>query len=152
MCEAVRSFRDLRVYASAVELRREVFAASRTWPREERYALTDQVRRSSRSVGANLAEAWSKRRYARHFVAKLTDAHGEAEETGVWLDTARECGYLDDEAHAALAALVRATAGGLATMIRQSEKWSDSTDRIREPTSPYSLDPADDLDAPDDLL
>ena len=117
-----------------------MFEASRTWPKEERYALTDQIRRSSRSVGANVAEAWSKRRYPRHFVAKLTDAHGEAEETGVWLDTALECSYLTSEAHADLAALVRATAGGLATMIRRSNAWaSPPGGTIREPDAPYDL-------------
>lgn len=147
---SIRSFRDLRVYESAVELRRGVFTASKRWPKEERYALTDQARRSSRAVGANLAEAWSKRRYPRHFVAKLTDAHGEAEETGVWLDTARECGYLDDDGHGALVSLVRATAGGLATMIRQSEKWSGGADTgdAREPQVPYGSNAA----PPDDVF
>jgi len=147
MSKGVRSYRELRVFASAVELRRGAFEASKTWSKAERYALTDQVRRSSRSVGANIAEAWSKRRYPRHFVAKLTDAHGEAEETGVWLDTARECGYLTGDQHADLMALVRATAGGLATMIRQSDRWAGSPDgSVREVDVPYDLDPMSDLD------
>lgn len=144
MAARVESFRDLRVYGAAVALRQRVFAASKAWPREEQYALTDQIRRSSRSVAANVAEAWSKRRYPRHFVAKLTDAHGEAEETGVWLDTARECGYLPDDQHAALRDLVRACAGGLATMIRQAEKWAGPQGTVREDASPY--DPEPDLD------
>jgi four helix bundle protein len=119
---SVRAFRELRVYKAAVVLRRRVFEVSKAWTKTERYALTDQIRRSSRSVSANVAEAWSKRRYPRHpAAAGLTDAHGEAEETGVWLDTARECGYLTDEVHADLMALVHAAAGGLATMIRQSK-------------------------------
>ena len=138
---SVRSFKDLRVYESAAELRRGVFEASRGWPKEERYALTDQVRRSSRAVGANLAEAWSKRRYPKHFVAKLTDAHGEAEETGVWLDTALECGYLRPVHYAELVAVVRATAGGLAAMIRSSEKWSGGPAGAHEPEVPYDVDP-----------
>ena len=137
----VRSFRDLRVYASAVELRREVFRDPRAWPKEERYSLTDQVRRSSRSVGANIAEAWSKRRYPKHFVAKLTDTHGEAEETGVWLDTALECGYLEDETHAKLRDLARSAAGGLASMIRSADKWSgSSTGSTHEPSTTYDFD------------
>ena len=118
-----------------------MFEGSKAWPKEERYALTDQIRRSSRSVGANVAEAWSKRRYPRHFVAKLTDAHGEAEETGVWLDTALECGYLTDEAHDDLMALVRAAAGGLATMIRQSTAWANPPEgAVRDPSIPYDID------------
>ncbi len=139
----VRFFRDLRVYASAVELRKGVFRASRAWPKEEQYSLTDQVRRSSRSVGANIAEAWSKRRYPKHFVSKLTDAHGEAEETGVWLDTALECGYLEKKEHETLHALVRSTAGGVATMIRQAEQWSGTARSTREPTEPYVLEGED---------
>ena len=140
MAKGVRSYRELRVYKAAVELRRQVFDASNAWPREERYALTDQVRRSSRSVGANIAEAWSKRRYPRHFVAKLTDAHGEAEETGVWLDTALECGYLAEEAHADLMALIRAAAGGLATMIRQADQWSGPMGgTVRDPAPFYDI-------------
>ena len=134
----VRAFRDLRVYGAAVELRQRVFGVSKGWPKAERYALTDQIRRSSRSVGANIAEAWSKRRYPRHFVAKLTDAHGEAEETSVWLDTALECGYLTNEAHDDLMALVRAAAGGLATMVRQSEAWANPSEgAVRDPSIPY---------------
>ena len=141
MSGGVQSFRDLRVYRSAVELRRRVFGASKGWPRNEQYALTDQVRRPSRSVAANIAEAWSKRRYPRHFISKLTDAHGEAEETGVWLDTARECGYLSDEEHASLRGVVRACAGGLATMVKRVSDGSRQTGcrpRLRDPVRPLS--------------
>lgn len=98
----VTTFRDLRVYQAARRSAAEVYTLSKTWPREERYALTDQVRRSSRSVGANLAEAWRKRRYPRHFVSKLTDADAEAAETQAWLDAALDCGYLDPTTHARL--------------------------------------------------
>ena len=127
-----------------------MFEVSRGWPKEERYPLTDQIRRSSRSVGANVAEAWSKRRYPRHFVSKLTDAHGEAEETGVWLDTARECGYLDDQTHAALADVVGAAAGGLAAMIRQPDKWTGHPSATREPPVPYDSDLTDAIGAESD--
>jgi len=89
------SFRDLLVYQKARELQNEVFLISRAFPREEKFALSDQIRRSSRSIGANIAEAWAKRRYEAHFVSKLTDADGEQYETRHWIETAVECGYLD---------------------------------------------------------
>ena len=81
MGERISSFRDLRVYKLAFELRQEIFETSKRFPTEERYALTDQIQRASRSIGANLAEAWQKRRYVAHFVSKLTDADGEQAET-----------------------------------------------------------------------
>src|SRR4029077_17699350 len=81
MSEKISSFKDLRVYKLAFELQQEIFETSKRFPAEERYALTDQVRRASRSIGANLAEAWQKRRYVAHFVSKLTDADGEQAET-----------------------------------------------------------------------
>ena len=80
----------------------EIFCASKTWPAEERYSLTDQIRRSSRSVCANLAEAWGKRRYVAHFTSKLTDADGENLETQTWLNFAHDCGYLNEAAFAEL--------------------------------------------------
>jgi four helix bundle protein len=80
MSEKISSFKDLRVYKLAFELQQEIFQISKTFPAEERYALTDQIRRASRSIGANLAEAWQKRRYIAHFVSKLTDADGEQAE------------------------------------------------------------------------
>jgi len=92
----VQSYRELEIYRVAFELSMRIFAASKTWPAEERYALTDQVRRASRSVGANLAEAWSKRRYEAHFVSKLSDADAENNETEHWLHTASTCGYITD--------------------------------------------------------
>jgi four helix bundle protein len=89
-----RSFRDLVVYQKARGVAKRVFEVTRRFPKEEMYSLTDQVRRSSRSVGAQIAEAWAKRRYERHFVSKLTDADGEQQETQHWTDTAADCGYL----------------------------------------------------------
>ncbi len=76
MKRRVTSYEHLDVYKLAFELQQQVYCASRTWPRDERYSLIDQIRRSSRSVGANIAEAWAKRRYKAHFVSKLTDADG----------------------------------------------------------------------------
>lgn len=91
------SFRDLLVYQKARELQQEIFLLTRAFPQEEKYALSDQIRRCSRSVGANIAEAWGKRRYEAHFISKLTDADGEQYETQHWIETAVECGYVDNQ-------------------------------------------------------
>ena len=92
-----KSFRDLLVYQKAKKLSREIFEISRSFPKEETYSLTDQIRRASRSIGAQIAEAWAKRRYERHFVSKLTDADAEQMETQHWIDEALDCRYLDPE-------------------------------------------------------
>lgn len=88
------SFRDLRVYRKAVEVDLSIFELSKTFPKDERYSLTDQVRRSSRSVGAQIAESWAKRRYLAHFISKLTDADAEQMETQHWLETALRSNYV----------------------------------------------------------
>lgn len=93
----VQSFEELEVYKLAFELQQEIFDLSRGFPKEEKYSLTDQIRRSSRSVGSNIAEAWKKRRYPAHFVSKLTDSDGENGETQHWLRSALACKYLTDE-------------------------------------------------------
>ncbi|MFT3867380.1 MAG: four helix bundle protein [Nibricoccus sp.] len=90
----IRHFTDLHVWKKAFDLGRHVFTLSKDWPREEKYALTDQVRRSSRSISANIAEAWGKRRYEAHFVSKLSDSDTELLETENWLMFARDHGYL----------------------------------------------------------
>ena len=90
-------FRDLAVYQKARIVSRRFFELSRSFPAEERFSLTDQGRRSSRSVGAQIAEAWAKRAYEKHFVSKLTDADGEQQETQHWVDTALDCGYLTQQ-------------------------------------------------------
>jgi four helix bundle protein len=113
----IERVQELRVYEAGFEAAMTVFEWSKRWPSEEKYALTDQVRRSSRSVCTNLAEAWAKRRYPSHFVSKLTDAHAEAEETLVWLAFAARCGYhLGDGAEATESAY-RRIIGGLVRMI-----------------------------------
>src|SRR5512133_77847 len=93
--QRVKSYRELEVYRQAFKVQQDIFDISKQWPRIEDYALTDQIRRSSRSVGANIAEAWAKRRYEAHFISKLTDADGEQYETQHWLETVVECGYLE---------------------------------------------------------
>ena len=94
--EYVKSFRDLEVYKLSRKVSKEIFGLSKSFPREELYSLTDQVRRSSRSVGAQIAEAWGKRRYELHFISKLTDADSEQLETQHWIDVANECDYIDN--------------------------------------------------------
>lgn len=91
----VKSFRELEVYRLSRELEKEVFILSKNFPAEERYSLTDQIRRSSRSIGAQIAEAWGKRRYEMYFISKLTDADAEQFETQHWLEVSAECGYID---------------------------------------------------------
>jgi four helix bundle protein len=119
MARYARSFRELAVYQAAFGLQQSIFEASRTWPGEERYSLTDQIRRSSRSIGANIAEAWAKRRYPAHFLSKLTDADGELHETLHWLDTAQACHYLSPEAYTEFVAQAESVARQLGSMIAQ---------------------------------
>lgn len=133
-------FRELRVYRLAFDAAMELFAASKEWPREERYSLVDQVRRSSRSVCANIAEAWTKRRYPGHFASKLCDAEGEASETQNWLDFALACGYLDEHRHAALSETYAQIARGLAGMISHADSWCAPVMRVREPAESYTFD------------
>ena len=90
------SFKDLEVYKLSRLLSIEIYQASKSFPKEEIYSLTDQIRRSSRSVGAQIAEAWAKRRYKKHFISKLTDADGEQQETQHWIETALDCCYLSE--------------------------------------------------------
>src|SRR6478735_229126 len=101
----IRSAKELEVYQKAYDLAMLVFRVSKRFPREERYALTGQIRRSSRSICMNLREAWSKRRYPAHFVSKLTDCDGEAAETDTSLDFALACGYISRDEHASLTGL-----------------------------------------------
>jgi four helix bundle protein len=92
--EQIKSAKDLRVYKKAYALAMEIFQVSKGWSVDEKYSLVNQIRRSSRSVCANLREAWAKRRYETHFISKLTDSDVENSETDTWLDFARDCGYL----------------------------------------------------------
>jgi four helix bundle protein len=102
---AVRSVKELVVYQKAYDLAMRVFRVSKQFPSEERYALTGQIRRSSRSVCLNLREAWAKRRYCAHFVSKLTDSDGENSETDSSLDFAKDCGYITTDEHTILTSL-----------------------------------------------
>ena len=92
----VKSFKELEVYKISRDISKRVFFLSQKFPLEEKYSLTDQVRRSSRSIGAQIAEAWGKRKYEKHFISKLSDADAEQFETQHWLEVANECHYLDE--------------------------------------------------------
>jgi four helix bundle protein len=92
--EFAKSYRDLEVYKASFRFQQAVFQLTKSFPPEERHSLTDQIRRSSRSIGANIAESWSKRRYPNHFLSKLTDADGELQESTHWLRTAFACDYV----------------------------------------------------------
>ncbi len=118
-----RSHEDLDVFKMSFESAMKVFGLTKAFPKEERYSLVDQIRRSSRSVCANIAEAYRKRRYPAAFISKLSDAESESAETEVWLDFCRECGYLQKEDVATLKMTYERIIGKLVTMENQAEKW-----------------------------
>lgn len=120
----IRSFKELRVWQNAMDGAMIIFNRSKLFPSEEKFSLTDQIRRSSRSVAANLAEAWRKRRYPAAFVSKLSDSEAEAAETQTWVELARRCGYLKDEEAQQLDAQYEQILSQLVVMISQSEKWT----------------------------
>ena len=113
----IDSAKDLKVYKRAYALAMEIFNISKTWPHEEKYSLTDQIRRSSRSVCANLREAWAKRRYEAHFTNKLTDSDGENSETDTCLDFAKDCGYLSEVEHCSMTNECREVGAMLGSML-----------------------------------
>jgi len=114
----------------------QIFEITKHFPLEERYSLTDQVRRCSRSVCANIAEAWRKRRYPAAFVSKLNDAEAEAAETEVWLQLAIRCGYLSQEKSNALEQEYKHILGKLVVMISHPEQWTIRT--VREKGANYA--------------
>ena len=114
----INSAKDLKVYKAAYNLAMKIFEVSRRFPPEERYALTSQIRRSSRSVCLNLREAWAKRRYEAHFLSKLTDCDGENSETDSSLDFARDCGYISSQEHVALVTLCEEVGKMLGSMMK----------------------------------
>src|ERR1043166_1123820 len=120
----IRHFKDLEVYQRQRMLAKEVFLLSKQFPREEQYSLTDQLRRSSRSIGAQIAEAWAKRLYPRHFVSKLTDADGEQLETQHWLNEAVDCGYITALDHNRVRSLCEEIGRMLGSMMRKSDSFA----------------------------
>ncbi len=123
MSERIESFRDLKVYKMAFELQQEIFKITKGFPKEELYSLTDQIRRASRSIGANISESWQKRRYVAHFVSKLSDADGEQAETQHWLDTSLACEYISVEEHQPLLQKCKEIGKMLGKMMQEPEKW-----------------------------
>ena len=119
----INSFKDLIVYQKAYKLAMEIFEISKSFPKEEKYSLTDQMRRSSRSVTSNLAESWAKRRYEKAFLNKLTDSLGEEFETEVWLDYSCDCKYIDKDTHDRLSNEYREVRKILISMINNADKW-----------------------------
>ena len=113
----IKSAKELNVYQKGYELAMQVFKLSKRFPVEERFALTSQIRRSSRSICLNLREAWAKRRYEAHFISKLTDCDGENSETDTSLDFAKDCGYITSEQHMEMASLCQEIGKMLGSMI-----------------------------------
>jgi four helix bundle protein len=136
----VTHFRDLEVYKKQRVLKKEVFELSKRFPADEKYSLTDQLRRSSRAIGAQIAEAWAKRLYPKHFVSKLTDADGEQLETQHWLIDARDCGYLNDAEVAALSLKCEEIGKMLGSMMRKAESFASVDYTMRDEPPPYLVD------------
>ena len=122
----VNSFKELEVYKLSRQLAQEIFEISKAFPKSETYSLTDQLRRSSRSIGAQIAEAWGKRKYERHFLSKLTDADAEQLETQHWLDVSADCTYYSRERAAELLAQCTSIGKMLSSMMAKSHIFCKS--------------------------
>lgn len=120
---SIRHFRDLEVYQLAMAAAMNLFELSKKFPLEEKFSLTDQIRRSSRSVCANIAEAWRKRRYPNAFVSKLSDAEAEAAETQVWIEFSAKCKYLPSDQGDELDRQYEKIQGKLVNMLSHPEQW-----------------------------
>ena len=123
MSEKIRTYKDLKVYKNAMDAAMSLFELTKEFPPEERYSIVDQIRRASRSVCANISEAWRKRRYKAAFIAKLSDAEGEAAETQVWIEFSRRCKYMKDETCNELDDEYEKILGQLVKMINEADKW-----------------------------
>ena len=135
-----RHFRELAVYQKASHVAQRIFELSKSFPKEETYALTDQVRRASRSIGGQIAEAWGKRRYERHFVTKLTDADSEQLETQHWILVAAACGYLSQDQENPLLGELEEIGRMLNSMMEKAPMFCrDSGSTVREDQASYFL-------------
>ena len=137
MSKKITSHRDLEVYQKAFAIAMDIFELSKLFPKEEIYSLTDQARRSSRSVCANLAEAWRKRRYEKAFISKLSDAEGEVAETQVWLQFSVRCEYLSREAALPLYQTCDEVIRMLVAMINHPEIWTIRDRTMMEASEDY---------------
>jgi four helix bundle protein len=127
----IQNYKELRVYQAAMQAAMRIFELTKGFPVEERYSLTDQIRKASRSVCANIGEAWRKRRYRAHFISKLSDSEGEAEETRVWLEISRNCGYMSEADASDLDRKYDRILGQLVNMIDHPEQWIITTSNAR---------------------
>ena len=128
MAEKISSFRELKAYQAARSLAQNLFEESKRWPKDEVYSLTSQIRRSSRSVGAALAEAWAKRSYPAHFLSKLTDADAELQEVYHWIETATECNYFTPTQETELLKDVKEIGRMIGTMMLKYESFCRKKD------------------------
>ena len=128
----VQTFRELKVYRAGLDVARQIFSASQAFPREERYSLTDQIRRSSRAVCAMLAEAWARRRYPAAFIDKINQALGETMESQAWLDHARGCSFLSAEEFTQLDDKLQHIGAMLSRMIERAEDFRPSASSANE--------------------
>ncbi len=120
----IRTHRDLKIFQLSFDGGMKIFKISMSFPKEETYSLTDQIRRSSRSVSGNIAEAFRKRRYPKSFISKLSDAEGEAAETQVWLDYAYQCNYITKETYTDINDLYEHVISMAIIMCNNPQKWS----------------------------
>ena len=139
---SAKSFRDLVVYQKAKAVSRIIFELSKTFPKEETYSLTDQIRRSSISIGAQIAEAWGKRRYKKHFVSKLTDSDSEQLETQHWVGDAADCKYIIRDQEKDLIERLSEIGRMLNSMIKKADRFCGAEPNlIREAVSDYIVSP-----------
>jgi len=135
-----RSFKELVVYHKAREVSKRIFEVTQRFPPDERFSLTDQIRRSSRSIGGQIAEAWAKRNYPKHFVSKLADADGEQLETQHWIEIAEDCGYLEKELADHLVEELEQIGKMLNSMILKAESFcAERPASVKEQTCEYFL-------------
>ena len=134
-----RRFQELAVYKKARVLAKKVFLTTKGFPREEAFSLTDQGRRASRAVGTQIAEAWAKRRYPKHFVSKLTDADGEQQETQHWLTIAYDCGYLSATETRRLGELCLEVGRMLGEMMTKADQFCQPGENLHERPTEYRV-------------
>jgi len=143
------SFRDLIVYQKSRKLAKKIKEITQSFPRDEKFSLVDQVRRSSRAIGANIAESWAKRRYEEHFISKLTDSDGEQMETQHWIGTALDCEYVDQKTNDQLIEKCLEVGRMLNGMMDKADMFCGEPPRtVREEAAGYFTD-TDDEDADD---
>lgn len=133
------SFRDLIVYQKSRQLQREIFKITKSFPKEEMFSLTDQIRRSSRSIGSNISEAWAKRRYEKHFISKLTDSDGEQMETQHWIETALDCEYIDQPTSGLLVEKCLEIGRMLGGMMEKADMFCGTPRTVREEAAEYMI-------------